>query len=103
MGRYMCHWHKGVLSLYCVSAMGDFCIPSHFPAISTLWHKGFGDSGLYGLSAADNGALYFAATTVVGSSMSLVNTGQDVTPTPTISMSAPSSDIYALNASDGSL
>jgi outer membrane protein assembly factor BamB len=69
---------------------------------TTLWHKHFSDGALYGLSAAYNGTLYFAATSVSVSSISIVDTGKHVTPTPSISTSVASTDIYAINANDGS-
>ena len=67
---------------------------------STLWHKQFSNLVL-GLSAANDGTLYFASTIVVADS--LVVSGQGITPTASISSSTASSEVEALNASDGSL
>jgi outer membrane protein assembly factor BamB len=67
---------------------------------STLWHKQFSNTELLGLSAAEDGTLYFAATFVA--SVSIVISGQNITPTPSISTSAASTEVDALNTSDGS-
>lgn len=66
---------------------------------STLWHKQFSDL-VFGLSAANDGTLYFASTIVAA--VSQVVSGQGITPTPLISSSTASPEVDALNASDGS-
>ena len=67
---------------------------------SVLWHKQYSDL-LFGLSAANGGTLYFASTTVAAGSITI--SGPNTTPTTQTSTSTPSTEVVALNASDGSL
>jgi outer membrane protein assembly factor BamB len=69
---------------------------------NVLWHKQYTDNDLlFGLSAANDGTLYFASTTILAASISLA--GQGITPTTQTSTSTPSTEVAALKASDGSL
>ena len=67
---------------------------------SIIWHKQFSDF-LGGLAAAHDGTLYFASTTIAAISIGVTSEGS--TPTPTVLTGTPSSEVDAVNASDGSL
>ncbi|HZS76328.1 MAG TPA: PQQ-binding-like beta-propeller repeat protein [Ktedonobacteraceae bacterium] len=62
-----------------------------------LWRKHF-DTVIIGLSSSSDGRLYVAQTTTYVSSIQII--GQ---PQPTVTSSGYSTDVYALNASDGSI
>jgi len=83
-----------------IDSAGHDLYAIHVSDDSILWHRQFSDL-LLGLSAANDGTLYFASTLIA--SISQVINGPNVTPTPQISTSSASSEVIALNARDGSL
>ncbi|HEV2472421.1 MAG TPA: PQQ-binding-like beta-propeller repeat protein [Ktedonobacteraceae bacterium] len=80
-------------NLYAIQASDD----------TVLWQK-HSDTFILGLSAADNGGLYFSATTVsVGSIVPVTSSGSPIAGATPVVSSAASNDVYAVNNSDGSL
>jgi outer membrane protein assembly factor BamB len=70
---------------------------------AVLWHNQ-SDTFILGLSAADNGGLYFAATTVSAGSIEPVSSsGSPIAGATPVVSSAASTDVYAVNNNNGSL